>query len=138
VRVERRPLAPGEIDHERLWLLVGLGAVAVAALVLHGIGLPPVVCPFRAATGVPCPTCGGTRAVAALLAGRPGAALAWNPLLTAAAGAWVVFAVYAVWAILTGRPRLRVRLSARDLVAMRIAAAGLTLAQWAYVIVRGT
>lgn len=134
---ERRPLAPGEIDHERLWLLVGLGAVAAAALALHGIGLPPVVCPFRAATGVPCPTCGSTRAVAALLAGQPGAALAWNPLLVGAAGAWVVFALYAAWVILTGRPRLRVRLTARDLVRARIAAAGLTLAGWAYVIAAG-
>jgi len=137
VTLERRTLGPADTDHERLWLLVGLGALAVAALALYGLGLPPVVCPFRAITGVPCPTCGGTRAVAALLAGRPGAALAWNPLLTAAAGAWGVFALYAAWVILTGRPRLRVRLTARDLVAARIAAAGITAAGWAYVIAVG-
>lgn len=135
--LERRPLGPADIDHERLWLLVGVGAVAAAALLLYGPGLPPVICPFRAITGVPCPTCGGTRAVAALLAGHPGAALAWNPLLTAAAGAWAAFALYAAWVILTGRPRLRVRLTARDLVAARIAAAGVTLAGWAYVIAVG-
>jgi hypothetical protein len=137
VTLEWRPLGPGETDHERVWLLVGLGAAATAALALYGLGLPPVVCPLRAATGMPCPTCGGTRAVAALLAGHPAAALAWNPLLTGAAGAWAVFAIYAAWVILTGRPRLRVRLAARDLVAARIAAAGITLAGWAYLVAVG-
>ncbi|HEY7462551.1 MAG TPA: DUF2752 domain-containing protein [Gemmatimonadota bacterium] len=54
--------------------------------------LPP--CPFRALTGLPCPTCGTTRAMLALANGHPGAALLENPLaiavaLTAlAAGVW--------------------------------------------------
>lgn len=34
--------------------------------------MPDLPCPFRAATGVPCPLCGGTRAFEAALQGDPG------------------------------------------------------------------
>lgn len=41
----------------------------------------PVLCPYRALTGLPCPGCGLTRALHALLHGDPGTAFAFNPLL---------------------------------------------------------
>ena len=44
-------------------LLAGLAPFAVAPAV-HGAAGLDVPCPFLAATGVPCPLCGGTRAVA--------------------------------------------------------------------------
>ena len=57
----------------------GAGMVAVAAvwpvLPVH----PPFACPLRAATGVPCPFCGMTRAVVALVHGHVAASLAFNP-----------------------------------------------------------
>lgn len=40
-------------------------------------------CPWLVATGTPCPTCGGLRALADLLAGRPGAAFAQHAYLVA-------------------------------------------------------
>jgi hypothetical protein len=55
------------------------GMLAVAAawpiLPFH----PPLACPLRAATGIPCPFCGMTRAVVALARGHVGASLAFNP-----------------------------------------------------------
>jgi hypothetical protein len=39
------------------------------------------VCIFRNLTGHPCPTCGSTRAVFALVGGHPLEAIAWNPLV---------------------------------------------------------
>jgi hypothetical protein len=42
-------------------------------------------CPFRILTGWICPLCGSLRAIHALLAGDPRAALALNPLTTLAA-----------------------------------------------------
>ncbi len=63
------------------------GAAALALLLLAPLapvvapGLPP--CFFHQITGLPCPTCGGTRAVLALLSGDVSGALHANPLVTA-------------------------------------------------------
>lgn len=54
-----------------------------------------LLCPLLELTGIPCPTCGGTRALLALAAADLPAALAWNPLVAVAgivAAAWSVAA----------------------------------------------
>jgi hypothetical protein len=65
--------------HEREVRVASAGLIAVAAawprLPLH----PPIACPLRAATGIPCPFCGMTRAVVALVHGHVGSSLAFNP-----------------------------------------------------------
>ena len=60
-------------------LLVALGIVAAA---LPGIENGPVACPFRAVTGLPCPTCGLIRAAHSLMRGDLDSALAVNPFDT--------------------------------------------------------
>jgi hypothetical protein len=62
-------------------LLAGLG-VLVATLPEGGGG--PVTCPFRALTGLPCPTCGLIRTTHRLLRGDLAGAFALNPLDAAA------------------------------------------------------
>ena len=53
-----------------------LGAAATWPLLpVH----PPVACPLRAMTGIPCPLCGMTRACVAAAHGHFGASLAFNP-----------------------------------------------------------
>jgi hypothetical protein len=53
-----------------------LGAAAVWPLLpVH----PPLTCPLRATTGIPCPLCGMTRAVVAAVRGDVGASLRYNP-----------------------------------------------------------
>ena len=47
-------------------------------------------CPFYAMTGWLCPLCGSLRAVHAMLAGHPLAALAFNPLTIVGLGPWLV------------------------------------------------
>ena len=54
-----------------------LCAAAAACILLFGGGL----CVFRLVTGIPCPGCGMTRAVLALLCGDVPAALAYHPLV---------------------------------------------------------
>jgi len=72
-------------------LLVGAGCLPFAAAALAGADgeagvLPP--CPFREATGLPCPLCGATRAFALAVRGDGG----W----TAYNAPWVVVAALAV------------------------------------------
>ena len=119
-------------------LLIGGGCLPFAAGALAGEsglgGLPP--CPFRAATGLPCPLCGATRAFA--LAARGDAELLrYN-------AAWVAFALLAVLAgavALTGRAplaRARARL-ARALSSPPRAVAALALVAlvpWAYALLQ--
>jgi hypothetical protein len=88
--------AAGEGSTTAWALLAGGGAVAAlaAARFLPGIAVLLPACPLRALTGLPCPTCGTTRALLALAAGHPAAAIAWNPLAVLAVlssvgvGAW--------------------------------------------------
>ncbi len=91
-----RPLAPGEKDAEFLWFAVSLAAAVLGIFCLRW-HLPLPQCPFAHWTGLPCPTCGGTRLVRAVLDGNASHAFALNPLLFLAllAGAGV-FAYSAV------------------------------------------
>jgi hypothetical protein len=90
-------------------------------------------CLFRAVTGVPCPTCGGTRALLALARLDVPAALAWNPLVTLGALVFVLGGLVVLARALAGRgvpdgppPR------------WAGAAAGFAFAaNWAFVIVSG-
>jgi len=51
-----------------------------AAVVLPAVSAhPPLLCPLKTITGVPCPFCGMTTSVEATLHGHPGSALAANP-----------------------------------------------------------
>lgn len=77
-----------------------VGAAAIwPALPVH----PPLACPLRSLTGIPCPLCGMTRACVAAMHGHLGASLAFNP-----AGVLVVIA--AIVAVL--RPQWLSRLRA--------------------------
>lgn len=80
------------------------GLVGVAAawpLLPH----PPIACPMRAITGIPCPLCGMTRACVAAVQGHLGTSLAFNP-----AGVLVVLA--AIVALVRPQWLSRVRVSA--------------------------
>lgn len=60
-------------------VLAGVGALLLdAAVRLHpALAIP---CPFKAFTGIPCATCGLTRCVLALAAGRWAEAFHWHPV----------------------------------------------------------
>ncbi len=91
VRLDRAP---------RRWPQVGFAPVAVgvvwAALVgvfvlVKPAGSDATLCLFRNATGLPCPTCGSTRAALAVADGRLLDAVVLNPLMTVAALVGVVW-----------------------------------------------
>jgi Protein of unknown function (DUF2752) len=75
-----------------------LGAAAVwNVLPVH----PPLACPLRTATGLPCPFCGMTRAVVAAVHGDIATSLTFNP-------AGVLVVALAVYVVVAARlPRTR-------------------------------
>jgi len=71
---------------------VAAGGVAEAAA--DGAELDgPTLCPFRLATGLPCPFCGLTRSLFALGQARPGEAVELHPLGLAVPLAAVAFLI---------------------------------------------
>jgi hypothetical protein len=98
--VNTRVASKDERQLALLWLAAATSALALRPLWLAiAPHFPP--CVFRALTGIPCPTCGTTRAATALLDGRLVEALAANPLATAAGLTFIVGAPFAaLWAIL--------------------------------------
>ncbi len=84
------------------WLLAPAAALLVA---VEATRLHVDLCLFHRLTGLPCPGCGMTRGVLALLGGDVRAALAFHPLspvVVAIVGAWWVNNLLAA----SGRPRL--------------------------------
>jgi hypothetical protein len=112
-----------------------IGVVAAAAVaLLHLDRLPVVFCVFKGLTGLPCPTCGSTRALGRLVAFDLAGAVSMNPLATLA------FGLVAVWALadLVLWPRRRalsLEVEPRLAWRLRIAALVLLLANWIYLLV---
>jgi hypothetical protein len=91
------------------------------------------VCRFKLVTGIPCPTCGATRAAFSLLAGHLVEAWRFNPLMTCAylaAPPWLGMAFFARRRVVVefSRPARWVAVGA-----LAVAAAG----NWFYLIARG-
>jgi len=127
-----RPLLLEERQVAYLWGVLALASVLLRPLWLAAAPLLPP-CAFRALTGVPCLSCGTTRAAVALLHGDLGAALIVNPLAALAGIAFVAGgAVAPLWAAL-GLPLPRAPRPVPR--ALRFAAALALLAGWLWVIV---
>jgi hypothetical protein len=61
-------------------LRIGAAALVGAAALWPALPLhPPLACPMRAITGIPCPVCGMTRACVAAVHGHLGTSLTFNP-----------------------------------------------------------
>ncbi|QDU59401.1 hypothetical protein Pan216_02290 [Planctomycetes bacterium Pan216] len=127
----------GDFDHERLWGGVILLA-AVTMLVWFGLfALPTPSCLFKESTGLPCPTCGSTRAVEALLSGKFGASLRLNPMVPAGAVLVSLYLCYAVVVVVFRLPRARLQIDDGMWWALlSIASAGF-LGVWIYVVFDG-
>ncbi|MFN2542172.1 MAG: DUF2752 domain-containing protein [Chthoniobacterales bacterium] len=109
MRFTLRQLKPQELDHELIWLSVSLGSLALAVAWLVA-GLPWPHCLFHDLTGLPCLTCGATRATIEFFHAHPVAALRWNPLVFGLLCALTLYDVYAFSMITLRAPRLRLAL----------------------------
>jgi hypothetical protein len=96
-----RPRAPVELDLK----VLRLGGAAMLALASVRPLLPVEVgppCPLRTLTGIPCPFCGMTRGVTALVHGHLSAAFGFNP------GAFLVVAAAIVLLVAWRWQRVRI------------------------------
>ena len=90
-----RRLAPGELDHELIWLSASVLSLGLAAAWLT-LGLPWPRCVFHDLTSLPCVTCGMTRCGIQFFHGHFLAALQWNPLVFAVLCGVIAFDIYAL------------------------------------------
>ncbi|MBN2582477.1 MAG: DUF2752 domain-containing protein [Planctomycetes bacterium] len=112
-----------------LWLIL-VGGTEIAQHYAH---VDVSLCAFKRLTGLPCPSCGSTRAAESLLAGHPVRAWLYNPLIsTVVAMAGAVLGVRLVAA-----RAVRLDMSQREIHAATLLLIALVLINWAYLIVRG-
>lgn len=134
MKIYRRPLAPGETDVELLWFWVALASAGMGFFWLRW-HLPLPECPVAHWTGLPCPTCGGTRMVRAVLEGNFRLGFTWNPLLFLALTAGVGFFAYSAVVLALRLRRVRCGKFSKKLgYVIRGAALVLFLANWIYLI----
>jgi len=111
-----------------------LGAAAVGMLGLDR--LPFTICYFKAFSGLPCPTCGGTRAAGLLAHGDVLGAFAMNPLAAAAVLVLVPWALADLVLLTRGRA-LDLSVSPALGRWLRVGAVLALLANWAWVVAAG-
>ena len=132
--MKARPASRDELQLAILWLVAAVSAVALRPLWLAAAPhLRP--CVFRSLTGIPCPTCGTTRAATTFLDGDLLTAFAANPL-AAAAGSIFVFGapIGVLWALARWPvPALPTPLPSW----IRASVVAIIAANWAYVIAFG-
>ena len=105
-RMRWRHLRPEELDHEKIWLAVSVTAIFVAWAVFKA-DLPLPKCLWHQFTGLPCPSCGGTRCARSILHGSWQTAFAMNPLVFLSIVGAILYDLYAAVVLLFRLPRLR-------------------------------
>lgn len=126
-------------------LLLGACLAGYAWIFSHLAGPGTVeglqVCWFKTGTGLPCPSCGTTRALLALLHGNPVLALYINPFSIPLAAALLLAPFWTAYDLLSGKSsllRLKIKLEAflnKKSVALPLIA--LVLMNWAWNISKG-
>jgi hypothetical protein len=105
------------------------------AALWFALHLPWPRCVFHELTGLPCLTCGATRAAMQFFHGNFLVALKWNPLAFAGLCAVSVFDVYAAIVLVTRAPRVRIaHLASAEKNFLRIVVVAFLALNWVYLL----
>ena len=130
MRFNLKKREPGELEFGIIY-----GGIAFLAL-LAGRFLPLLdlapSCVFRSLTGLPCPTCGSTRAIVLLAHGDIPTALSFNPLTGIGAIAAVLSLFYGLIAFAFDVPRLNFVLTEREKNGIRASVLLFLFLNWTY------
>lgn len=91
-------------------------------------------CAWKGLMGIPCPTCGSTRALMHLAKGDLLSAIAFNPLVSACFLAAGLCFLYSLVTLVSGAPRIGILFSEEEKSALRIGAVTMVLMNWMYLI----
>ena len=132
--VKLRPALPEEGQLLWLWGVAAAGALLLWPFLPRLAGLLPG-CPFKRLTGLPCLSCGTTRAALSLLRGDLAAAFRFNPISAAIGISFLAGGLLApVWALL--RWPVPDALPAAT-PARRVAGIAFLVAAWGWQVIRG-
>ncbi len=125
--------APDQIEFGIIY-----GGIALVMLVVGR--LQPVLlfapdCAFKGLTGIPCLTCGSTRALVHLSHGDVLSAFAMNPLMTLCLISALLYLFYGLMSAVFYLPRISFRLTDKEKNIVRAGVVMLLLVQWAYLVV---
>lgn len=118
-------------------LLAGLGTLGLfMTAVLHVERLGLTICMLKAVSGIPCPTCGGTRALAHLARLDFAGALALNPLVVLGFAAVIPWALVDLLLLSRGRA-LDIEMNATGARWIGLTAAAALALNWFYLLAAG-
>jgi hypothetical protein len=117
-------------------LAAALASAGIVVHLLHLDRLPVVLCFFKTATGIPCMTCGSTRALGRLAHLDVLGALRVNPLATIALSTVMVLGLVELVLWMQGRT-LSISLSSRQIRWSWVLAGLLLVVNWVYLIRAG-
>lgn len=140
--VFRKPVK-GEVNYELLWGAVGLALLLAAWCWPFWGEYYAAVCPMKMIFGVPCPLCGGTRAMHAWTHGHLLESWGWNPLGAIISALATLYIPYAALALLMPNiPRIRLdrpafEAGSRNSWLLRVVLIALLASNWAYLVLDG-
>jgi hypothetical protein len=132
MRLMAKKREAGELEFGIIYGTIALVAVGIAkALPLEKLAPS---CLFRSLTGVPCPTCGITRALMHFSRGEMAMALLQNPLFLLLLMLTLLYGVVNSTAVLLRLPRVVVLLTPFERNLLITAAGAVIAANWTYLI----
>jgi Protein of unknown function (DUF2752) len=132
MRLFLKKRAPDQIEFGLLYGGIALAVLGVGRL--HQVLRLTPDCVFKGLTGIPCPTCGSTRAVVQLSHGDFLSAFVMNPLATLCLMSAVLFFFYSLMSAVFALPRVCFFFTNKEKNIMRVGVVMLLFLQWTYLI----